>query len=619
MQFTNGENLKHAVRNAPIGICILDAKNLVAELVNDKFLQVAGKTYESIIGKYYWDAFEEVRNIYEYALNDVVQTGQPYYADEVELSLVRNNQEEVIFVTFVYAPIPDDKGSVNKIAVWVLENTSQVIDRKNKETAKNTIQKERDRLRKFIMQAPAGICVLNGSDLTFELINPLYQALFPGRQLLGKPLLDAVPEIKHQPIWNILQEVYQTGITFEGEALLIPLARNTGGPIEDRFFNFIYQARTDLNENVDGILVFVFEVTDIISGQRELRKTQDSLELAIEASGIGIWTANLITDELIITSRSREIHGIPRTKQLTLTTAFGLIFEEYRAKVTAGINKAVATKQDFCEEYWINPMDGGKPKWLKANGRAYYDESGKPLYITGAIFDLTEQKEDDLRKNDFIGMVSHELKTPLTSLAAMVQVSSAKLKNSEDSFLVSAMTNANNQVKKMTNLINGFLNVTRLESGKIQLDKKNFQMEDLVSDIIDESKLTSSSHVIKLFACKPILIFADADKIGSVISNLLSNAIKYSPKGTQIIVRCDRINDKMQVSVADEGLGIKEDDISHVFDRYYRVENPSQSHISGFGIGLYLSAEIIHQHGGEIWVESKIGKGSIFYFNLPIN
>jgi signal transduction histidine kinase len=114
------------------------------------------------------------------------------------------------------------------------------------------------------------------------------------------------------------------------------------------------------------------------------------------------------------------------------------------------------------------------------------------------------------------------------------------------------------------------------------------------------------------------LIQADHDKIGSVITNLISNAVKYSPKGKEIDIKCEVIGNRAQVSVKDEGMGLKPQDREKVFERYYRVESGHTQQISGFGIGLYLSAEIIRRHGGEIWVESESGIGSTFYFSLPL-
>jgi PAS domain S-box-containing protein len=241
--------------------------------------------------------------------------------------------------------------------------------------------------------------------------------------------------------------------------------------------------------------------------------------------------------------------------------------------------------------------------------------------ITGAskiARDISEKKQDELRKSDFIGMVSHELKTPLTSLTALVQVLQIKLEKSDDPFIGSALMKANLQVKKMGKMISGFLDVSRLESGKIIIDKQEFNLEELILEILSEAELTVSSHQILLEPCQALSIHADRDKISSVISNLVSNAVKYSPKGKTITVRCEVMENNAVVSVKDEGMGIKARDIDKLFERYYRVDTNHTRHISGFGIGLYLSAEIIQRHNGRIWVESESGVGSTFYFSLPL-
>jgi PAS domain S-box-containing protein len=246
------------------------------------------------------------------------------------------------------------------------------------------------------------------------------------------------------------------------------------------------------------------------------------------------------------------------------------------------------------------------------------DTQGKIIGLSKIARDITEKKMDEVRKNDFIGMVSHELKTPLTSLNAIVQVVSAKLKNSEDSFLPGAMERANMQVKRMTGMINGFLSVSRLEAGKILIEKHLFDLGQLLEEISDETRLVLTTHTIRLTVAGPVEINADRDKISSVISNLISNAVKYSPDGKRIEIDCHISGNNAVVSVKDEGIGIKPQDLTQIFDRYYRVETNNTKHIAGFGIGLYLSAEIIKRHDGEIWAESESGKGSTFYFSLPL-
>jgi signal transduction histidine kinase len=246
------------------------------------------------------------------------------------------------------------------------------------------------------------------------------------------------------------------------------------------------------------------------------------------------------------------------------------------------------------------------------------DTEGNITGVSKIARDISEKKQDEVRKNDFIGMVSHELKTPLTSLSALIQVLNQKLQKSEDAFVPSALEKANIQVKKMSSMINGFLNIARLESGKIQIEKQYFNLDDLIVEAIDEAKLTVSGHVFNFEPCEPLTVFADREKIGSVLSNLLSNAVKYSPKGKLVTIKCEVVSGSARVSVQDEGMGIKPHDLNKLFERYYRVTSNHTQHISGFGIGLYLSAEIIERQDGKIWAESESGKGSTFFFSLPL-
>jgi PAS domain S-box-containing protein len=246
------------------------------------------------------------------------------------------------------------------------------------------------------------------------------------------------------------------------------------------------------------------------------------------------------------------------------------------------------------------------------------DAEGNITGVSKIARDISEKKQDEVRKNDFIGMVSHELKTPLTSVTALIQVLQKKLQNNEDTFIPSALEKANIQVKKMTGMINGFLNIARLESGKIQIDKQHFNLDELIVETIDEARLTVSGHVFAFEPCAPLPVFADRDKIGSVLSNLLSNAVKYSPKGKLVTIKCGIADGNARVSVQDEGMGIKPQDLDKLFERYYRVSSSHTQHISGFGIGLYLSAEIIGRQDGRIWAESVSGKGSTFFFSLPL-
>jgi signal transduction histidine kinase len=187
----------------------------------------------------------------------------------------------------------------------------------------------------------------------------------------------------------------------------------------------------------------------------------------------------------------------------------------------------------------------------------------------------------------------------------------------EHTFASNILEKTNHQVKQMTSLINRFLNVSRLEAGKIYLNKENFEINVLIEEIVEEVS-TTSNHAIIILPGSKLSVNADREKIGQVINNILRNAVKYSPKDRNIEVSCIESTRSVQVSIRDEGEGIHPADQEKLFDRYFRVERENSSITPGFGIGLYLSSEIVQRHSGRIWVESELGKGSTFCFSLPL-
>jgi len=247
------------------------------------------------------------------------------------------------------------------------------------------------------------------------------------------------------------------------------------------------------------------------------------------------------------------------------------------------------------------------------------DAQGKIIGSSKIARDITDKKYEERRKNDFIGMVSHELKTPLTSVRSYVQVllKEAKKHNS-DAFIINALTRTDVQTKKMSHLIQDFLNLARLEEGKLQPLKQTFVLQPLIEEIATDAQFLTTNHTIKYSNSKDLKVNADREKIGQVLMNLLTNAIKYSPRGGDIVINCQTDDDKATISVADSGVGISANEQQNLFNRFYRVNNEKIKTISGFGIGLYLVSEILRYHQSKIRVESEEGKGSTFYFSLTI-
>jgi two-component system sensor histidine kinase VicK len=244
--------------------------------------------------------------------------------------------------------------------------------------------------------------------------------------------------------------------------------------------------------------------------------------------------------------------------------------------------------------------------------------AGEIMGISKIARDITDKKLEEQRKNDFIAIVSHELKTPLTSMKSYVQLALNKAKQQKDSFSENMLTRAELQTNKMAKMIHDFLNLSRLEEGKMSLNLCRFSLPELMEEIVLEGCALAPDHLIRYDRCADVEIEADRDKISQVMTNILGNAVKYSEPGTIIEIGCTVRNGMAELAFTDQGVGISATDQKRLFDRFYRVGNGHMTNISGFGIGLYLVSEILRLHDTEITVQSEPGKGSVFTFSLPV-
>lgn len=367
-------------------------------------------------------------------------------------------------------------------------------------------------------------------------------------------------------------------------------------------------------------------ITDLTKANQDLKditnrllNNEEILQLAISSANLGIWYLDVKTHAFVPSPRLKEMFGFYPDEEMPFEAAVAQITDEYREPVLKAIEAAINKGKPYNIQYIIIGYRDQKLRWVRATGKLYQENgAGSNGYFAGTMVDITEQKEDEQRKNDFISMVSHELKTPLSSIKGYTQILESRAKKSQDKFTLGLMEKTGKQVARMTKLIDGFLNVSRLESAKIHIECKRFDLANLIKETEEETITQISSHNVVFEPVETTFVNADRDKIGQILTNLISNAVKYSPQGTTVSIACVTRNNQALVSIKDEGRGIQQADLPKLFERFYRVENNEYRHVAGFGIGLYLCCEIIKRHDGNIWAESGAGKGSTFYFTLPL-
>ena len=232
--------------------------------------------------------------------------------------------------------------------------------------------------------------------------------------------------------------------------------------------------------------------------------------------------------------------------------------------------------------------------------------------------EIAERKELERRKDEFISMASHELKTPVTALKGFTQLLLRRFKSRNDEESLRFLTRMDSQINKLTKLICDLLDISKMQSGQLEYRMEAFDLAVLAQEILENMQGTTQTHRLLLEQTERAPIFGDRDRIGQVLINLLTNAIKYSPDADRIIVRIITTEGKVLASVQDFGIGIAEAYQEKIFERFYQVNEPAEKTYPGLGIGLYIAGEIIKRHQGQLRVQSQKEEGSIFSFCLPL-
>jgi signal transduction histidine kinase len=222
------------------------------------------------------------------------------------------------------------------------------------------------------------------------------------------------------------------------------------------------------------------------------------------------------------------------------------------------------------------------------------------------------------QKNNFIALASHELRTPLTTLIIFTQVLQKHFRQKKDTVSLKNLAVMDRQITKLTALVNGLLEISSVQAGKLRLKVRLFDLGRLVKETVKTIQRQSPSHELKISGNLQQKIRGDRDRIGQVLTSLISNAVKYSPQSKPIVISINKKQSFAEICISDLGIGIAEKDHQKIFERFYQVAGSKEQTYPGLGMGLFIATEIIKRHGGLIWVESKPSKGSSFYFTLPL-
>lgn len=483
------------------------------------------------------------------------------------------------------------------------------------------IREKEHRIRNMVEEATVATAVYTGKDLKIEIANEAMIRLWgKDKSVIGKNLPQALPELENQPFFDILQDVYSTGKIYWGQEDKVDLMIDD--QIQTGYFNFTYKPLRDEKGNIYGILNMALDVTENVKSKLLLKESESYFRQIADLMPDKVTNTDEEGNFLYFNQNWLQYSGLT-SEELNSRFWTDLIHPEDRELFAKKWQESLNTGIDFeIESRFRNKFN--KYRWHLSRAEAVREETGNIKMWIGTNTEIHKIKEEEKRKEDFLKMVSHELKTPVTSIKGYVQLLLSLVKSSDEKKvsvlpLAPSLERIDHQIIRLTRLISEMLDLSRLEENKLELQKEVFSINDLVTDTVQDINYTNTQHKIQIIHDYKCNIFADKDRIGQVLINFITNAIKYSPESQEILIKIQKArNNQVSVSVRDHGIGIDRKNHKNIFKRFYRIGGKSEETYSGFGIGLYLANEIIQRHKGYIAVKSKKGKGSDFSFVVSV-
>lgn len=645
--------------NHPMAVHV--SENAVIQAANDAMINVWGKD-RGVIGKSLEDALPELKGQpFIDMFKQVWNEGVTFSGTDTPADLIVDGELQTFYFDFEYRPIKDAGGKTYAILhsatdvteryhsryreqqlIEELTATNEELTASNEEVrasneelaaineelqaiteelrlseeflqnANNNLSESEARMRQLIRQAPVGICLISAGDLMVQEVNDAYLHLV-GRSrdvFENRTIWEIVPEAA-QTYAPVMNEVIETGVAFTANEHRVVLTRE--GIDEEIYLNFVYEPIFGQDEKVNAIMVIAFEVTDMVISRKKIEEAEQRSRLAVDAAGIGIFDIDLETGAAVVAGKFNEIFEIetvPNQESIEI-----LIHPDDRQIRANAHAEALRTGHLFYEAR-LSP-ENNAARWIRAQGKVLYNNNNKAERILGTVLDITAYKELQQQKDDFISIASHELKTPITSLKASLQLMDRiKDKPEQSTMIPKLIMQSRKSVERVSALVEDLLNVSRLQQSDIRLNKSHFILSQLVNAVANPISITAK-HKIFITGDLELQVYADEHRIDQILTNFLNNAVKYAPYSETIEVDINTADDFVTVSVTDHGPGIPAEKQAHLFDRYYRVDQSGHQG-SGLGLGLYICEEIIGRHGGSIGVISQEGEGSTFWFRLPL-
>jgi len=490
--------------------------------------------------------------------------------------------------------------------------------------------------RVFIEKMKEGAVTLNSKGIILYCNSQFADMInMPLAKVIGLPIMNFIPEQSKSKFKNITEQGWETDSKGEiflknKNEVLVPfllsvtsLELDEGMALSIILTDLSIQKENEKqlqlkNQQLEEAKLAAYKMNEELENiveerTKDLLVSREYFKFLADNIPVIIWTATIDGKLDYVNRRWVEYTGYDveqsKTKQGELLHADDL------ERSTKEWQTAIREKRKYEDEFRLKRTTDGTYRWHHSQAIPFKDEDGNITAWIGTNIDIDDQKKELEKKDEFIGVASHELKTPLTSLKGYIQLMEFQ-ENLSDAAKI-YVTKATSSVNKLQHLIDELLDASKIKAGKLKFQKFEFNLTELVSLCVENCTYMYPAYRIKKELQEDIMVYGNDERIEQVLMNLINNAVKYSPNKKEITIRAEKNEDSAIVSVIDFGIGMVNSDQELVFERFYRA-NESGSTMPGLGMGLYISSGIIKEHDGEINVKSKLNEGSIFSFSLPL-
>jgi PAS domain S-box len=610
-------------------------------IYNDSYRALLGAKHPRALGQPGAIVWSEVWAEVGPMFDTIRSGGPPAYAENARFLMERaHGSAEFAWFTFSLSPVRDESGAIVAFLNIASETTSRVRAEGEAERARQAAEMAERQLRDVFDQAPAFLAVLRGPDHVFEYVNDAYLELVNNREVVGKPVHEAVPEVREQGFIDLLDNVFNTGEPFIGREIPISLGSDSSTQ-RIAYIDFVYQPLRGPDGATVGVVAHGSDVTTAVLARREVERllglsekarhdaqeSEQQYRFMANSIPVQVWTASPDGELDFVSERSADYFA--RTQdEVTGAKWLDVLHPDDVAGTTERWSRSLQTGEPYETEFRLWSAEANAYRWHLARAIPQRDGDGHIRRWFGSNTDIEEQKRNEAAlarltseateanraKSDFLAAMSHELRTPLNAIGGYAQLIEMGVRGPVTDEQLLDLGRIQRSKAHLQKLVDDVLNFAKLGSGRIEFRPRELKVKDLLESVLDMVKPQSETKQLRIETHVPaenLKILADDDRARQILLNLFANALKFTPAGGSVSVSVTATGKEVFVDVSDTGIGIDEEQIGRIFEPFVQAKKALDSRDEGVGLGLAISRQLARAMNGDLTVRSKLAEGSL--------